>query len=528
MSFFRVILMSGLLLCSFGALAQSTSLQSSAPKVSALAEPFAGTIVALQPDVQVQYLGTSRPMALADIVPSIGRVYVVAQKNGAVWRTAHLSFSPPSPGVRLSEDGSRLEFAAGEACPIGGLFDAAKAAIAPICGGRAELRMTVDGYRNSFDAVTDLLRDRLGGLGEQAISLVKAARGDADKEAADYGSSDEVAPVSEERRPPPDAPLDAILAKSFKQLTIARGDQGVTLADAPAGPLAIGRWYRSANQAGVFVSRITPRAVGHTLDPETFDAAVDLMAVALDGVRLEYRVGTEHPRLDWAKWAQAQGKGPGPDGIGSTAPIARPGIVDPRDKPDLLAVFAGGFKRLHGALQDGTYYGFIEDSVVLTRLRPGLVTLYATADGVISMDSWAGQPASPLLFARQNGIPIVDKGLPGRRLEDRSASWSTGVDGNPRTARGGACLIDGPKRFLVYGYFSSAVPRTMADVFVAYGCQSAMLLDMSRAALAYAAIHHDRGHETLTLAMKRGDPAKGAKFLDQADERDFFALLKSR
>ena len=491
-------------------------------------EPFAGTIVALQPDVQVQYLGTSRPMALADIVPSIGRVYVLAQKSGAIWRTAHLTFSPPSPGVRLSEDGSRLEFAAGEACPIGGLFDAPKAAIAPICGGRAELRMTVDGYRNSFDAVTDLLRDRLGGLGEQAISLVKAARGDADKEAADYGSAAGVAPVSEERRPPPDAPLDAILAKSFKQLTIARGDQGVALADAPAGPLAIGRWYRSANQPGVFVSRITPRAVGHTLDPETLDAAVDLMAVALDGVRLEYRVGTEHPRLDWAKWAQAQGKGPGPDGIGSTAPIARPGIVDPRDKPDLLAVFAGGFKRLHGALQDGTYYGFVEDSVVLTRLRPGLVTLYATADGVVSMDSWAGQPSSPLLFARQNGIPIVDKGAPGRRLEDRSASWSTGVDGTPRTARGGACLIDGPKRFLVYGYFSSAVPRTMADVFVAYGCQSAMLLDMSRAALAYAAIHHDRGHETLTLAMKRGDPAKGAKFLDQADERDFFALFKAR
>jgi hypothetical protein len=273
---------------------------------------------------------------------------------------------------------------------------------------------------------------------------------------------------------------------------------------------------------------VTPRAVGHSGDPETYDAAVDLMAIALDGVRLEYRVGTEHPRLDWAKWAGAQGKGPGPDGIGRTGPLARPGIIDPQDKSKLIAVFAGGFKRLHGALQDGTYYGFIEDGVVLTKLRPGLATLYQTADGVVSMDSWAGQPASPLLFARQNGVPVVDKGVPGKRLEDRSASWSTGIDGNPRTARGGACLIEGERRFLVYAYFSSAVPRTMADVFTAYGCRTAMLLDMSRAALAYAAIHSADGHETLTKAMRKADPSKGAKFLDQADERDFFAIFASR
>jgi hypothetical protein len=166
--------------------------------------------------------------------------------------------------------------------------------------------------------------------------------------------------------------------------------------------------------------------------------------------------------------------------------------------------------------------------VVLTRLRPGLATLYATADGAIAMDAWAGQAASPLLFARQNGSPVVEKGAPGRRLEDRSMSWSTGVDGNPRTARGGACMIEGERRFLVYAYFSSAVPRTMADVFTAYGCRTAMLLDMSRAALAYAAVHGADGHETLTQAMRKADPSKGAKFLDQADERDFFAIYAAK
>jgi hypothetical protein len=55
-----------------------------------------------------------------------------------------------------------------------------------------------------------------------------------------------------------------------------------------------------------------------------------------------------------------------------------------------------------------------------------------------------------------------------------------------------------------------------------------MLLDMSRAALAYAAIHGPEGHETLTQAMRKADPSKGAKFLDQADERDFFAVFSDR
>lgn len=491
-------------------------------------EPFAGTILGLQAEARYQTVEAPRRIVLADVAPDLGRVYLLAAKTPQGWRTAHLTMTPPRPGARLSEDGGQIELGGDAACETSPLFQAPKAAIATACGGLAELRMTVEGYRNSFDAVTDLLRDRFGDLGEQAISLVKSVRGDADKEAVDYGAATTASAPAAPTRPPPGAPTDAVLSKNFTQRLIARGDQGVALADAPPGQLAIGHWYRAKQQPGVFLSRVTPRAVGHSGDPETYDAAVDLMAIALDGVRLEYRVGTEHPRLDWAKWAGAQGKGPGPDGVGGTGPLARPGIVDPKDKAKLIAVFAGGFKRLHGALQDGTYYGFIEDGVVLTKLRPGLATLYATADGSIGMDNWAGQPSSPLLFARQNGIPIVDKGAPGKRLEDRSASWSTGVDGNPRTARGGACLIEGERRFLVYAYFSSAVPRTMADVFTAYGCRTAMLLDMSRAALAYAAIHGADGHETLTQAMRKGDPSKGAKFLDQADERDFFAVFAAR
>jgi hypothetical protein len=519
MSLLRVALCVAFFFCAGSVLAEGPP--------SSLPEPFVGTIVALQPDARLQTVSTPRRIILADLSPSLGRVYLLAAKTPQGWQHAHLVMTPPRPGVRLSEDGAVLAFGDDPTCETASLFEVRSVAIAPVCEGLAEVRLTINGYRNSFDAVTDLLRDRFGGVGEQAISIVKSVRGEADKEAADYGASSDMSGSVEKGRKPLGAPADATLTRNFAQRLVARGDQGVELADAPAGQLAIGHWYRAKQQSGVFVSRITPRAAGHASDPETLDAAVDLMAIALDGVRLEYRVGTEHPRLDWAKWVGAQGKGPGPDGIGATAPLARPGIIDPRDKSKLIAVFAGGFKRLHGALQDGTYYGFVEDGVVLTKLRPGLATLYSTVEGRIALDSWAGQPASPLLFARQNGIPILDNGVAGRRLEDRSASWSTGPDGNPRTARGGACIIEGEQRFLVYAYFSSAVPRTMADVFAAYGCRTAMLLDMSRAALAYAAIHSAEGHEPLTRAMRKADPPKGAKFLDQADERDFFAIFST-
>ena len=46
------------------------------------------------------------------------------------------------------------------------------------------------------------------------------------------------------------------------------------------------------------------------------------------------------------------------------------------------------------------------------------------------------------------------------------------------------------KRFLIYGYFSSATPSSMARVFQAYACRYAMLLDMNALEHTYLAVYH--------------------------------------
>ena len=68
-------------------------------------------------------------------------------------------------------------------------------------------------------------------------------------------------------------------------------------------------------------------------------------------------------------------------------------VVDPRagHGPGI-----GGFKREHGAFKygafahtrNGNHYGFVEQGVVLSSLKPGLATLYVLMDGSVRMGTW--------------------------------------------------------------------------------------------------------------------------------------------
>ena len=104
-----------------------------------------------------------------------------------------------------------------------------------------------------------------------------------------------------------------------------------------------------------------------------------------------------------------------------------------------------------------------------------------------------------------------------------------------RTLRAGLCLLerDG-RRFLVYGYFSSATPSAMATVFQGIGCRDAMHLDMNALEHTYLAVYHREGTtllvEHLVLGMSVVDQASGdqhlPRFVAFPDNRDFFYLLR--
>jgi len=115
-------------------------------------------------------------------------------------------------------------------------------------------------------------------------------------------------------------------------------------------------------------------------------------------------------------------------------------------------------------------------------------------------------------------------------------NWSGSVEGRYRTLRSGLGLQeqDG-NHFLLYGYFSTATPSAMAQVFQAYHCKYALPLDMNALEHTYLAVYQKQethflvqhlitGMDVLDRTSKDGQVAP--RFVGYADNRDFFYLLR--
>ena len=243
----------------------------------------------------------------------------------------------------------------------------------------------------------------------------------------------------------------------------------------------------------------------------------------------------------------------GPDGIETIEPLVRTGMLSPMEQSRVAATFTGGFKRTHGAfrmselarIDHGSHYGFVENGVVLSKLQPGLATVVVFDDGRVDLLTWteADDALLPRIrHARQNGVAILERdtgsqrSVAGPRVRDWGpGNWSGSADRKLRTLRAGLCLQESQgKRFLIYGYFSSATPSAMARVFQACGCRYAMLLDMNALEHTYMAVYRMQDSRLLTQHLIDGmgvvdgsrDGQPLPRFVSVADNRDFFYLLR--
>ena len=427
---------------------------------------------------------------------------------------------------------------------------AAKLPYAPLCDGRLYLRNALTGNRSALEASTEFLRDHVW-RGEQIIGFVKREfYRDAFVEQAVPAAPGTAATEP----PPPGAPPPARLRGGEPLQAIAAPGLGITRAP-PGRVLLPGRWSAAAGLDGVWVGALPPGSVVDGLDKVEAQALVFLVAFDLGRHDLGFVLGTEHPRLGWSarvRPALRDERLPGPDGFDGATPVVRTGMLAPALLDRVVASFTGGFKREHGAFSHGalagvnrgSHYGFVEQGVVFSRLQPGLATLFVTADGRVEMRSWRSEDerlVGRLRHARQNGVPLVEPGPDGRPVAGALVSqwgagnWSGSAEERLRTLRAGACLVEGEgRRFLVYGYFSSTTPRTMARVFLAYGCGYAMHLDMNALEHTYLAVYPHNGTqfgvEHLVPGMAVLDKTLGRtllpRFLTFADDRDFFHLSR--
>lgn len=519
---------------------------------AALGQRVSATLVNLNPAVNASFLLTLKPSDQAQAL------------------NFHLENADPAH-QRIRLDASNpgqlaIEISGQATCMLwpGDTLDAArrsKLPFAPLCGDRLYLRNVVAGNRSTLEATTEFLRDHVW-RGEQIIGFVRREfYRDAFIERAGPASTPQIQP---DHSAPKNAPAPARMASTdvLKPLVI----EGLGIEIGTRGGVLPGQWYGAAGLDHVFVSVAQPGAVaegdsaatgrGRALDTVEANALAYLVAFDLSALELGFALGTEHPRLYWsARVPQAlrDARLPGPDGIGNAVPLARSGMVSPALQARVVATFTGGFKREHGAFRygelaqvnHGSHYGFIEQGVVYSSLVPGLSTLYVLNDGSIEMKTWRAEDShllGQIRHARQNGVPLIERDPAGGPSVYGAlvhawgpGNWSGSADEKLRSLRAGACLIEqSGRRYLVYGYFSTATPRAMARVFQAYGCRYAMHLDMNALEHTYLALYPRSGTrvgvEHLVQGMATLDKQVGSawvpRFLGFADDRDFFYVMR--
>ena len=560
-----------------GAGVPAASAQQAAPpeQMAQYEADAAKTILELQPFRRGQEVtdASGLKLRLASLNPGVNAWFLLdtggESKGGASY---HLE-NPDTRGVRV-------ELAAGppaalvltgragaERCdPWAGRQSALESArksglpYAPLCGGRLYLRNAVRGSRTSLERVTDFLRDHVW-QGEEIVGFVRETffldtYAKSGQQGAGGGD-----------RPAPDGPAPARTDPALAGQAVVVADFGLGLAGTPGGRMALGAWYAVDGLPGVFGSVIQPKAIspevlrgpGRTNALDGVEAATLDYMVAFDLGRFDlgFALGTDHPRLGWSPRAPATMQDPrlpGPDGVGSPAPLVTIGMVSPALAGRTVAAFTGGFKREHGAFRygdlatrnHGSHYGFVEQGVIFSKLQPGLSTIYVLDDGSVGMKTWTREDDRLLpriRFARQNGVPLLETtpdggaGVPGDLVTSWGpGNWSGSSDKALRTLRSGACLLEeGGRRFLAYGYFSTATPSAMARTFQAYGCRYAMLLDMNALEHTYLALYVRRqGHvdvEHLIPGMTEVDKTgRGGKliprFIGFPDNRDLFYLVR--
>ena len=511
--------------------------------------------------------GAEATATLVDLAPAIGVWFVLTlARDGGETESFHLE-NPSGTHQRVQLAARGITLLRGDRAIPCDLWTGELAAAqvsgqvyGPLCDGALALRNVNEGHKTNLEWTTDLLRDNVWG-GDAITNAVKVnVFYDSEVATADVGGA---APTPDQSL----APVGARVAPEARGRLLNTLDLGLPPDEAPSeDELVVGAWYAMHAVPDVWVSIMQPRYVDpvvfvanaartNALDAIENVAPVYTVAFDLAAFDLGYEIGTDHPRLGWSNRetdAQHDATLPGPDGFDEAAPLVRAGLVDPAFLTRVTAVFAGGFKREHGAFRwgdlaavnQGSHYGFVEFGTVLSRLQPGLATIVVDEDGTIDLKTWTAEDDDGLWHvrhARQNGVALIEPDEagnigPGALVDNwHDGNWAGSVDGSLRSQRAGICLQEGPAgRFLLYSYFSAATPSAMTQVFTAYGCRYAMSLDMNALEHTYLAVdvvedgevtiaHLVQGMSVLDIT-KRG--AVWPRFIGYADNRDSFYVLR--
>ena len=575
----------GMLLMTKGRLASAEGIAAPKSRAAQHESDAAESILDLQPFRQVSSnrikssSGIPGTATLVNLNPAVNAWYIleVDWQDGS--RSSYhlenpqpgseqLLLDPKYPsGIALSQGNTHYSCQLFESKTNGPLDQArnSQAPYASLCDGRLFLRNPVKGHRTKLEAEAEFFRTQVWG-GEKVAVIFHHLLEDSHRETAKLTDASGPGGPTAGSGKVEDAPSPALIDPKYAGRALTPSGLGITVENVRNG-MTPGTWYSATGNPGVYVSLIEPQLIDRTilesykdmvnaLDSVEASSLCYLVAFDLDRFDLGYALGTEHPSIEWSDHIQPgmkDAKLPGPDGIGTIAPLVPTGMVSPEFVSKTVAAFTGGFKRTHGAFKSGelatknhgSHYGFAEDGVVFSKLEPGLATIFVVDDGSVRMKTWDAQDDGILpkiKHARQNGVPVVEfdekseATVPGRFVSKWGpGNWSGSEEQKLRTIRAGTALLsNGRKRFLIYAVFSDATPSAMARVFQAYRCRYAMHLDMNALEHTYLALYRRVGSQLfvdyLLAGMSEVDKMDSGeevpRFLGYPDNRDFFYVMR--
>jgi hypothetical protein len=239
-------------------------------------------------------------------------------------------------------------------------------------------------------------------------------------------------------------------------------------------------------------------------DPKRAFAAVAVVAMDLTRVSLHLVAGTTEP-------------------FAEKVPLeARPGLVPKGEHSDLVAVFNGGFKALHG------HYGMMLEGTTFLPPRDVACTVGMYRDGAIKIRTWPAIEATEndMVAYRQTPACLVEQGELNAKLGEYNKNWGATVSGET-VIRRSAIGIDASGRTLFYGLGEAVTAQSLARAMKAAGAQDAAQLDVNYAYPRFLLFDHPPGADPKAVSslVPRID-YRPLDYVREPSPRDFFYVRK--
>jgi hypothetical protein len=297
---------------------------------------------------------------------------------------------------------------------------------------------------------------------------------------------------------------------------LPKPDASTKLAVETAGPSAfVPPFPAVASPAdGAWIPVEVPGTPGPTLlwkslvhpDAKRPFAAVAVVAIDLSGVELHLVAGTDEPKSPRFPYAE------------------RTGLVATEHHDDVLAVFNGGFKAMHGN------YGVRIGATQFLPPRDIACTIGHAADGSLTIGTFSAISSLEPGFTwyRQTPPCLLEKGTqnPGL-LHEFNKNWGATVGGDTIIRRS-AFGLSKDARWGFYALGDAVTAQSIGRAMEAVGCDSAAQLDVNHSYPRFLLLERGAAGLTATQPIIPDIKYSPADYVTAPSQRDFFYLTRKK